>query len=210
MPSQALASGQLPINQPSPAKPARRGRSGAAGRGVARDFPRDFARDFDREVLPQLDRVHALARGLARPPLDADELTQETFARAYAAYHRFAPGSDVRAWLTTILLNLVRGEVRRRRVEQVLLTEEVTPAVQNCEVVALRNLDRQSVLEAVHRLPEEFRVAICVVDLAGLSVKEAAAVLDIPRGTVCSRLSRGRARLGRMLAPALDPRESAT
>ena len=175
--------------------------------GEPRHLPRPRAggdphrsRNFAAEALPHLDRLHALARALARPPLDPEELTQETFARACAAYHRFTPGSDMRAWLTTIMLNLVRGDARRRQVDLVPLSDVVVPAEPACDVAALRNLHREAVLDAVRALPPDFRLAIGLVDLVGLRVREAAEILDVPVGTVLSRLSRGRARLARRLS----------
>lgn len=200
----ALSAGSSSDGGRSPAAPPDADPSAIPRRPLARRPP---AKDFATQALPHLDRIFALARVVARPPLDAEDLTQETFARACAAYHRFAPGSDMRAWLTTILLNLVRGDARRRRMEVVPLSDAGHPPEQSCEVVALRNLDRTSVLAAVARLPEEFRTAISVVDLAGLSVREAAAVLDVPVGTVLSRLSRGRARLGRLLGGVVAVRK---
>lgn len=139
--------------------------------------------------------------------MDPEDLTQETFARAFAAYERFTPGSDVMAWLSTILINLIRGQARQRRFQMIPVAEPEGPSADNCEIIALRNIERSSVLAAVHKLTEEFRLAICLVDLAGLPVKEAAQALDVPRGTVLSRLSRGRAKLAILLDGVVDPRE---
>jgi RNA polymerase sigma-70 factor, ECF subfamily len=185
----------------SPAFPVPSLRPGTAGESKPLQ-----AGDFSSEALPHLDRIYSLARALAKPPMDPEDLTQETFARACAAYERFTPGSDVRAWLSTILINLIRGQARQRPLQIIPVADPQAAAADNCEVIALRNIERSSVLAAVHKLPEEFRMAICLVDLAGLTVKEAAEVLDVPRGTVLSRLSRGRAKLAVLLHGLVDTR----
>jgi len=145
---------------------------------------------FRRYVVPEIEVLLRVARSITRHQHDAEDLVQDTLLRAYRAIDRF-DGSNPRAWLLTILRNAHLNQARRRR--PALLREPEQEHV-------ARLLDGH--LEAAIRtLPEKFRRAVELVDLAGLSYEEAAQVLDVPVGTVMSRVHRGRARLREHLRP---------
>jgi RNA polymerase sigma-70 factor, ECF subfamily len=166
---------------------------------------------FEREALPHLDAIYGAALHLARNRDDANDLVQETILRAYRFFHQFSPGTNCRAWLLTILYNAFRNGYRRgmreqaaasaaefeREIENGTVTGD--HARNNPETIVLGGLLDHEVESALDALPEEFRAAILLVDIQELSYQETARVLDVPIGTVRSRLSRGRAIMRRAL-----------
>ena len=155
----------------------------------------DFARLLEKEI-PRLRRY---ARALARDAARADDLVQSCLVRAIAKEHLWEPGTDLRAWLFTILHNQNVNEVRRSVREGVAVAvEDVAPVLTMAPragaTLQLRDLER-----ALQLLPEEQRQVILLVGLEGMRYEEVAAVLDIPIGTVRSRLSRGREMLRRLM-----------
>lgn len=154
---------------------------------------------FEEEALPCLDAVYRFALRLSRGnEVEAADIVQETFLRAYRAFDRFQPGTSARAWLHTILQR-VRIDVfrrARRRPETVELTGE-GPSVRPSQdaLTAGHDLER-----ALRELPEAFRTAVVLRDVEELSYAEIAAVLGVPMGTVMSRIHRGRALLREALA----------
>jgi RNA polymerase sigma-70 factor, ECF subfamily len=159
--------------------------------------------EFLEATLPHLDVLYRVARHAGHDHHRAEDLVQETYLRAYAAFasHR---GPSTRAWLVTICLNLVRSDGRRRarRVAEAPFPEaDVYPAVgRDVEDEALAGLDGKRVGRALRRLPEEQRLAIVLMDLAGLTAAEVAAQLHCSRNTVLSRVHRGRRRLAALLS----------
>lgn len=147
-------------------------------------------RDKIVELIPRLRRY---ARALTGSADLADDLVQDCLERGLSRIHLWRQGSDLRAWLFTIMHNLHVNNVRRARIRPDLTQAEpvegVRPAVQH-DVVELR-----SIIAALQRLPEEQREVVVLVAVEELSYREAAAVLDVPIGTVMSRLARGRERL---------------
>jgi RNA polymerase sigma-70 factor (ECF subfamily) len=145
-----------------------------------------------------------MALRLARNPEDANDLLQDTVLRAYRFFHQFAPGTNSRAWVLTILFNNFRNGYRKSGREQVSQTEaEFTERVEaqslatdqsrsDPEALAFANLMAPEVTAALDSIPEEFRAALLLVDVQELSYQEVSAVLGIPVGTVKSRISRGR------------------
>ena len=119
-------------------------------------------------------QVRAVAATMARNSADAEDLVQETYAKAYASFHQFRPGTNGRAWLLRILTNTFIKDYRRR-------------------------LPDSSVAHALNQLPREFRIAVYLADIEGLSYREIAAFMDCPIGTVMSRLHRARGQLRGML-----------
>jgi RNA polymerase sigma-70 factor (ECF subfamily) len=144
-----------------------------------------------------------VARHVSGDHHKAEDLVQETYLRAYAAFDRHS-GPSTKAWLVTICLNLARSEGRRRarRAVETALTPANEPEARGLSVPeeAIANIDRSSVSRALARLPEEQRLAIVLMDLAGHSASEVAEMLGCPRNTVLSRAHRGRQRLASLLA----------
>ena len=171
---------------------------------------------FEAVALPHLDAIYTAALRLAGNPDDAKDLLQETILRAYRFFHQFAPDSNCRAWLLTILYNNFRNHLRRCSLHPVsaLIDESpdgteagFVPDGQSCnpeEIVAQRWIGRH--LEtAINALPLEFREPMLLVDVQELSYPEVAQVLRIPLGTVKSRVSRARSLLRSSLRDAVYP-----
>ncbi|HKF30001.1 MAG TPA: sigma-70 family RNA polymerase sigma factor [Candidatus Binataceae bacterium] len=159
---------------------------------------------FEAEALPHLDSVYAMAVRLVRNADDANDLLQETVLRAWRFFDQFQPGTNCRAWLLTILFNNFRNGYRRasreqpasatgdfdHRLEAASLSNE--PQQGNPEtVVSSRSMDRE-VESAFNSMPDEFRSALLLIDVQELSYREASQVLEVPVGTIKSRVSRGR------------------
>jgi RNA polymerase sigma-70 factor, ECF subfamily len=147
----------------------------------------------------EIPRLRRYARALTRDPSRADDLVQSCLTRAIANAHLWQPGTDLRAWLFTILHNQHVNEVRRSVREGITVAvDEVAPILSIAPNVAgsleLRDLER-----AIAILPEEQRQVILLVGLEGMRYEEVAAILDIPVGTVRSRLSRGREMLRKLM-----------
>ncbi len=172
---------------------------------------------FEAVALPHLDAVYTAALRLAGNPDDAKDLLQDTILRAYRFFHQFAPGSNCRAWLLTILYNNFRNNLRRCSLHPATaLTNESSDGAEaglvldgkSCnpeEIVAQRWLGRH--LEtAINALPQEFREPMLLVDVQELSYPEVADVLKIPLGTVKSRVSRARSLLRASLEGAVYSR----
>jgi len=166
----------------------------------------DSERAFLEATLPHLDAVHAAARRLCPDRSRAEDLVQETYLRAFVGFSDYRGGS-ARAWLTTICLNVARGEWRRqsRRVTEAPLDiDEVWPhgsgaGAADVARTAQANIDREAVSRALTKLPEEQRLAIVLMDLAGNTASEVAAMVGAPRGTVLARAHRGRRKLAQLL-----------
>jgi RNA polymerase sigma-70 factor (ECF subfamily) len=160
---------------------------------------------FNRLVLPEVDVMWRVALSLTRNRADAEDLVQESLLRAYKAIHTF-DGRYPRAWLLTILRNTERNRHRRRRPELLSdpnIAEERGPATEPDEIER-RAEDHEfdsAVTAALEELPENFRRVVELVDVDGLTYQEAADVLDIPLGTVMSRLHRARRRIRDLLVP---------
>lgn len=158
---------------------------------------------FEERVLPHLDAAHNLARWLARNDHDAEDIVQEAFLRAYKFFQGFR-GGDARAWLLTIVRNVFYDWARQHRASELqeAFDEEVhsnEPAATDPETLALRDADFRLLGQALESLPAEFREALVLRELEGLSYKEIAAVTGISLGTVMSRLARARKRLEQAL-----------
>jgi len=174
--------------------------------------PAQFREVFETEVFPHLGTLFNAALRLTRNPDDAGDLTQETVLRAWRFFDHFEPGTNCRGWLLTILHNVFRNGYRRTGRERPTTTAEEFDRLSDIRGVTAdassgptpesltmdRSLDEQ-IKNALAALPEEFRVAILMVDIDELSYEEVANALNIPVGTVKSRVSRGRADLRRKL-----------
>ena len=166
---------------------------------------------FEEDALALSDQVYRVARHLASSREDADELMQETYARAFRSWRSFTPGTNMRAWLLRILtnLNIDRGR-RQQRAPQMQPLEandyflydrlaENGDGVSDEEQVVER-LSQDDIVTALSAVPHDFRDVLVLVDLGDFSYADAAQILDIPVGTVMSRLHRGRRILKRQLA----------
>lgn len=162
---------------------------------------------FEKEAIPYLDTVYRVALRLAGDSTQADDLTQETMLKAYKAWHQYKQGTNVRAWLLTILRHTFINEYRREknRGTTVDITEfeqfTVFHDVQEVDPEG-RFFDRivdDEVVRAIDQLPDEFRECLVLSDIADLSYAEIADVMKVPVGTVKSRLFRARQALQRVL-----------
>ena len=172
----------------------------------------DRRKRFEDEALPHLDALYTMAIRLARNPDDANDLLQETVLRAYRFFHQFETGTNCRAWMLTILFNNFRNGYRKYSREQPASSAEefdrkvegeslrADPAGSNPEALLSGHGMEGEVEAALGGLPAEFREAILLVDVEELSYQEVSGVLDVPIGTVKSRVSRGRAILRDALA----------
>ena len=167
---------------------------------------------FEQEALPYLGRMYSAARRMTRNNTDADDLVQETFARAYCCFHQFQQGTNLHAWLRRILINTFITTNRKRHRElqrrcsaeiedwQLARAQEVTPAgLKSAELEVLERLPDPALKEALQQLREDFRVTVYLADVEGFTYQEIATIMGIPVGTVMSRLHRARGRLRALL-----------
>jgi len=164
---------------------------------------REEHEEFLHATMGAMDLVYNLARRFTNRSEDTEDLVQETYLAAYRAWKEQRRPRRVEPWIGTICLNLGRSRYRtrtRRPVEVSIEDRDFrAPEIGDPEAAAEAAMDRQALYEAMERLPEEQRVAITLVDLGGLSTAEAACAMGTPRGTVLSRLHRGRRGLAALL-----------
>ena len=168
-----------------------------------------------------MDGLFGAAMRMTRNPADAEDLVQETFLRAYRGYGRFEEGTNLRAWLYRILTNTFINSYRakQRRPEESDLGEvedlylyrrlgglEASQRGRSAEDVMLDFVTDSEVKDALEALPEQFRIAVLLADIEGFSYKEIAEMLDVPIGTVMSRLHRGRKALQKSLGQFAEER----
>jgi RNA polymerase sigma-70 factor (ECF subfamily) len=183
-----------------------------APRGGSPDIPRMTdtpgpASSFEREALPHLDTLYRVALRLGGEESRAQDLVQDTMLKAFRAWHQFRPGTNARAWLLTILRNTFINEYRRQKREPIPVDIDlvepyiVRPAGPDTdpEGAFFSKIVDARVLEAVRSLPDEFRDALILSDMEGLSYAEVAESLEVPIGTVKSRLFRARRLLQKQL-----------
>ncbi len=167
--------------------------------------------EFETEVLPLLDRLYSAALRYTRNPADAEDLVQETVAKAYRSFHQYQPGTNLRAWLYRVLHTTYISMYRKaQRRPQEALKEEVDDysfydeiarsGGRSAEREVLESLTSEEVRGALADLPESFRMAVYLADVEGFAYKEIAEIMDTPVGTVMSRLHRGRKALQKALA----------
>ena len=168
---------------------------------------------FERDVVPQLGQLYPAALRMTRNPTDAEDLVQETSVKAYAAFHQFQTGTNLRAWLnrilTTTFINVYRK--RKREPQQALggdlqewqmSADRLAPPVPSAEAEALDHTTDSDLLRALRGLPNEFRTTVYLADIEGYPYREIAEMMGTPIGTVMSRLHRGRRRIREAISQA--------
>jgi RNA polymerase sigma-70 factor (ECF subfamily) len=169
---------------------------------------------FAELAMPYMSALYAAALRMTRNPSDAEDLVQETYLRAYRGFEGFQEGTNLKAWLYRILTNtfINTHRAKKRRPEQTELDDvedfylyrrlgglEAADANRSTESEVLESIPDDEVKAALESIPEQFRMAVILADVEGFSYKEIADILDVPIGTVMSRIHRGRRALQKEL-----------
>jgi RNA polymerase sigma-70 factor, ECF subfamily len=161
------------------------------------------------EALGHMRQLHAKASRMTRDHTDAEDLVQETYARAFASFHQFKEGTNVKAWLNRILTNTFISSYRKKQREPVLTLSgledwqlarsDTTGGMRSAEELALDHMPDASVTNALRQLSDDFRMAVYLADVEGFGYREIAQIMRCPIGTVMSRLHRARSQLRELI-----------
>ena len=184
--------------------------SAVGSRVMSTETKEDAAARFERDVSPFLQSLYGGALRMTRNPTDAEDLVQESMLKAFAAFDSFTEGTNLKAWLFRILTNTYINQYRKKqRATLQTSADELTDGqlnevgenlgLRSAEAEAMAKLADGEIVDALAALPDDFRMAVYLVDIEGFSYKEAAEIMDTPVGTVMSRLSRGRKQLRELL-----------
>jgi RNA polymerase sigma-70 factor (ECF subfamily) len=168
---------------------------------------------FAEAAMPLMDQLYSAAIRMTRNPADAEDLVQETYLKAYRAYDRFEEGTNLKAWMYRILTNsyINRYRAKQRRPDETDLDDvedmylyrrlggEQSGLGDSAEEAFLASVTDEDVKAAIESIPENFRMAVLLADVEGFAYKEIAEILDVPIGTVMSRIHRGRKALEKEL-----------
>ncbi|MDD7505000.1 MAG: sigma-70 family RNA polymerase sigma factor [Actinomycetaceae bacterium] len=178
----------------------------------ADETPEERNKRFETDALPFLDQLYGAAMRLTRNPQDAEDLVQETYAKAYGSFHQYKPGTNLKAWLYRILNNTFISNYRKakRRPQEADAAEiedwqeyrastHQSTGLLSAEMEAMANLPDTEIREAMDALPTDRRTAVYLADVEGFSYQEIADIMGTPIGTVMSRLNRGRKQLREIL-----------
>ena len=178
----------------------------------ATESPAQKKARFERDALQYTNQLYAAAMRYTKNPQDAQDLVQDTYAKAFVAFHQFEPGTNLKAWLyrilTTTFINTYRKDQRRPQISDGELEDwqiydaasHTSDQGRSAEDVALDGIVDVNVKAALAAMPEDFRMAVYLADVEGFSYKEIADIVGVPSGTVMSRLHRGRKLLRSSLA----------
>ncbi|HEV8054893.1 MAG TPA: sigma-70 family RNA polymerase sigma factor [Nocardioidaceae bacterium] len=185
---------------------------------LAEETAEERSQRFERDALPFLDQLYGAAMRMTRNPQDAEDLVQESFAKAFASFHQFRPGTNLKAWLYRILTNTFINSYRKKQRQPQQMTEEIedwqlaraeshtSSGLKSAEAQALEHLPDSDVKDALQRIPDDFRMAVYLADVEGFAYKEIAEIMGTPVGTVMSRLHRGRRMLRDLLTDYAEER----